>query len=98
MLAQRFSKSTSTAPTPTGRELLPYHRPSVKHPEDAMPEQARVLIVEDNEPDRALLEAHRTEDGFRTDLAADGIAGWPMLDATPARYALVPPDRTRPLM
>src|SRR5437764_4950947 len=63
-----------------------------------MAEQARVLIVEDNEADRALLEAHLTRDGFATEFAADGVDGWAMLDAHPDRYDLVLLDRTMPRM
>jgi len=63
-----------------------------------MAEQARVLIVEDNEADRALLEAHLSEDGFRIDFAVDGVDGWAMLDANPDRYDLVLLDRTMPRM
>src|SRR5205823_3925985 len=87
-----------TAPTPTGLDLLPYHRPSEKHTEVAMAEQARVLIVEDNEADRELLEAHLSQEGFATEFAGDGVDGWAMLDANPDRYDLVLLDRTMPRM
>jgi len=63
-----------------------------------MAEQARVLIVEDNEADRALLEAHLSRDGFETEFAADGVDGWAVLDANPDRYDLVLLDRTMPRM
>src|SRR4051812_46913 len=63
-----------------------------------MAEQARVLIVEDNEADRALLEAHLTRDGFATEFAGDGVDGWAMLDANPDRFDLVLLDRTLPRM
>jgi len=63
-----------------------------------MAEQARVLIVEDNEADRALLDAHLSEDGFRIDFSVDGLDGWAMLDANPDRYDLVLLDRTMPRM
>ncbi|HEX3579314.1 MAG TPA: response regulator, partial [Thermoanaerobaculia bacterium] len=63
-----------------------------------MAEQARVLIVEDNEADRALLEAHLSRDGFATEFAGDGVDGWAMLDANPDRYDLVLLDRTMPRM
>lgn len=63
-----------------------------------MAEQARVLIVEDNEADRALLEAHLSRDGFLTEFADDGVDGWAMLDANPDRYDLVLLDRSMPRM
>jgi phosphoserine phosphatase RsbU/P len=63
-----------------------------------MAEQARVLIVDDNDADRALLEAHLTRDGFETEFAADGVDGWAMLDANPDQYDLVLLDRTMPRM
>ena len=61
-------------------------------------EQARVLVVEDNEADRELLEAHLSQDGFETEFAGDGVDGWAMLDANPDRYDLVLLDRTMPRM
>jgi len=48
-----------------------------------MSEQARVLIVEDSEADRALLDAHLSRDGFDTEFACDGVEAWQMLDANP---------------
>jgi sigma-B regulation protein RsbU (phosphoserine phosphatase) len=63
-----------------------------------MAEQARVLIVEDSEADRALLEAHLSRDGFATEFAADGVDGWALLDADPDGYDLVLLDRTMPRM
>jgi len=63
-----------------------------------MAERAHVLIVEDNDADRALLEVHLGNDGFDTDSAADGVDGWAMLDADPDRYDLVLLDRTMPRM
>jgi len=63
-----------------------------------MAERAHVLIVEDNDADRALLEVHLGNDGFDTDSAGDGVDGWAMLDANPDRYDLVLLDRTMPRM
>jgi sigma-B regulation protein RsbU (phosphoserine phosphatase) len=63
-----------------------------------MAERPHVLIVEDNDADRALLEAHLGNDGFDTDSAGDGVDGWAMLDANPDRYDLVLLDRTMPRM
>jgi DNA-binding response OmpR family regulator len=63
-----------------------------------MSEQARVLIVEDNESDRTLLDAYLSRDGFDTEFACDGVEGWSMLDAHPDRYDLVVLDRSMPRM
>jgi sigma-B regulation protein RsbU (phosphoserine phosphatase) len=63
-----------------------------------MSEQARVLIVEDNEPDRTLLDAYLSRDGFDTEFACDGVEAWSMLDAQPDRYDLVVLDRSMPRM
>jgi CheY-like chemotaxis protein len=63
-----------------------------------MSEQARVLIVEDSEADRALLDAHLSRDGFETEFACDGVQAWEMLDANPDRYDLVLLDRSMPRM
>ena len=63
-----------------------------------MTEQARVLIVEDNESDRALLDAYLSRDGFDTEFACDGVDAWSMLDAQPDRYDLVVLDRSMPRM
>jgi DNA-binding response OmpR family regulator len=63
-----------------------------------MSEQTHVLIVEDNEADRALLDAHLSRDGFGTEFAGDGIDAWSLLDAHPDRFDLVLLDRTMPRM
>ncbi len=63
-----------------------------------MSEQARVLVVEDSEADRALLDAHLSRDGFETEFACDGVEAWEMLDANPDRYDLVLLDRSMPRM
>jgi len=63
-----------------------------------MAERAHVLIVEDNDADRALLEAHLSADGFETDFAVDGLEAWDVLDHHPDRYDLVLLDRTMPRM
>ena len=63
-----------------------------------MAEQAHVLIVEDNDADRALLDAHLSREGFDTEMAEDGLQAWSMLDAHPDLYDLVLLDRTMPRM
>lgn len=63
-----------------------------------MSDEPRVLIVEDSESDRALLDAHLSRDGFLTDFAGDGVEAWAMLDSAPERYDVVLLDRTMPRM
>lgn len=63
-----------------------------------MSEHTHVLIVEDNEADRALLDAHLSRDGFDTEFAGDGVEAWSILDAHPDRFDLVLLDRTMPRM
>ena len=63
-----------------------------------MTEKTRVLVVEDNEYDRALLQAHLREEEFAADFAEDGVEGWDLLDRQPDRYDLVLLDRTMPRM
>jgi CheY-like chemotaxis protein len=63
-----------------------------------MSEQTHVLIVEDNEADRALLDAYLSGEGFDTEFAGDGVEAWSVLDAHPDRFDLVLLDRTMPRM
>jgi len=63
-----------------------------------MAEQTHVLIVEDNELDRALLDAHLGREGFDIEFARDGVDAWAILDAHPDRFDLVLLDRTMPRM
>src|SRR5258706_1633679 len=63
-----------------------------------MAEQTHVLIVEDNELDRALLDAHLSPEGFDLEFAGDGVAAWSILDTRPDRFDLVLLDRTMPRM
>lgn len=60
--------------------------------------EQHVLIVEDNEADRALLEEHLSREGFETDYAVDGVEAWAKLDAHPDLYDLVLLDRNMPRM
>jgi CheY-like chemotaxis protein len=57
-----------------------------------------ILIVEDNDADRALLDAHLGGAGFEMDFAGDGVAAWGMLDGHPERYDVVLLDRSMPRM
>src|SRR5438045_2565777 len=61
-------------------------------------EQPRVLVVEDNALDRALLQAHLHRLPAEVAFADDGIEAWEMLDRDAARYDVILLDRTMPRM
>jgi len=63
-----------------------------------MADRTRVLVVEDNEYDRALLQVHLREDEFAADFAGDGMEAWALLEQHADRYDLVLLDRTMPRM
>ena len=58
----------------------------------------QVLVVEDNELDRRLLQAHLRKTECVTEFARDGLEAWNMLDREPDRFDLVLLDRTMPRM
>src|SRR5439155_2988285 len=58
----------------------------------------RVLVVEDNEHDRALLQMHLREEEFAADYAGDGVEAWDLLEGHADRYDLVLLDRSMPRM
>ena len=58
----------------------------------------QVLVVEDNELDRRLLQAHLKKTECVTEFARDGLEAWTMLDRDPDRFDLVLLDRTMPRM
>ncbi len=61
-------------------------------------EQPRVLVVEDNALDRALLQAHLTRLAAELEFAGDGVEAWEMLDRDGPRYDVILLDRTMPRM
>lgn len=61
-------------------------------------EQPRVLVVEDNALDRALLQAHLHRLPAEVAFADDGIEAWEMLDRDAAKYDVILLDRTMPRM
>jgi len=63
-----------------------------------MSDRTRVLVVEDNEYDRALLEVHLRDDEFAADYANDGVEAWGRLDERADQYDVVLLDRTMPRM
>ena len=63
-----------------------------------MPDKTHVLVVEDNEADRALLQAHLRDDEFAAEFAGDGVEAWALLEHHADRYDLVLLDRTMPRM
>ncbi|MEO6259367.1 MAG: response regulator [Thermoanaerobaculia bacterium] len=58
----------------------------------------QVLVVEDNELDRKLLQAHLKKTECVTEFARDGLEAWTMLDRDPDHFDVVLLDRTMPRM
>src|SRR3954451_16372758 len=63
-----------------------------------MSDKTRVLVVEDNENDRALLREHLNAEEFAADYAVDGVEGWNLLEHQAENYDLVLLDRSMPRM
>lgn len=63
-----------------------------------MPERTRVLVVEDNDYDRELLQIHLHDEEFAADYARDGVEAWELLAERAERYDLVLLDRSMPRM
>jgi CheY-like chemotaxis protein/anti-sigma regulatory factor (Ser/Thr protein kinase) len=63
-----------------------------------MSDRTRVLVVEDNEYDRALLHAHLREDEFAPEFAGDGVEAWGLLEQRAEQYDVVLLDKTMPRM
>ena len=61
-------------------------------------EQPRVLVVEDNALDRALLQAHLHRLPADVAFAGDGVEAWEMLERDAASYDVILLDRTMPRM
>ncbi len=60
--------------------------------------EGRVLVVEDNALDRALLEQYLTRGGYELAFAQDGMDGWTLLESAPDRFDVVLLDRELPRM
>jgi CheY-like chemotaxis protein len=56
----------------------------------------RVLIVDDNPHDRALLEEHLSREGYEIETAEDGVEGFHLMERDPWRYDVVLLDRQMP--
>ena len=63
-----------------------------------MAEKTRVLVVDDNEYDRALLHEHLSAGEYAADFAVDGVDAWGMLEDHADRYDIVLLDRAMPRM
>jgi sigma-B regulation protein RsbU (phosphoserine phosphatase) len=61
-----------------------------------MTTDARVLIVDDNPHDRALLHEYLSREGYETETAEDGVEGFHMLERDPWRYDVILLDRNMP--
>lgn len=60
------------------------------------PEDTRVLLVEDNAIERALVTTQLESRGYRTRIATDGLEAWDLLEAEPESFDVVLLDRTMP--
>jgi CheY-like chemotaxis protein len=56
----------------------------------------RILIVDDNPHDRALLAEYLTREGYEIETAEDGVEGFHVLERDPARFDVVLLDRNMP--
>ena len=61
-----------------------------------IPDETRVLIVDDNPYDRELLDAYLSREGYELELAADGVEAHRLLETDPQRYDVVLLDRSMP--
>ena len=59
-------------------------------------EATRVLIVDDNPHDRALLTEYLSREGYEIETAEDGVEGFHILERDPARFDVVLLDRNMP--
>src|SRR5688572_1109669 len=59
-------------------------------------ESTRVLIVDDNPADRALLHEYLSREGYELEMAEDGVQGFHILERDPWRYDVVLLDRNMP--
>lgn len=62
------------------------------------PEETRVLVVEDNQLDRKLLNLHLTARGYQPRMAEDGAEAWELLQNEPESFDVVLLDRSMPRM
>jgi CheY-like chemotaxis protein/anti-sigma regulatory factor (Ser/Thr protein kinase) len=59
-------------------------------------ESTRVLIVDDNPHDRALLYEYLSREGYEIEMAEDGVEGFHILERDPWRYDVILLDRNMP--
>ena len=62
------------------------------------PENAEILLVEDEEIIAMILQNALVKGGYRVTTAADGLAAWEMLAANPTRFETILLDREMPRM
>src|ERR1043166_9524011 len=73
-------------------------RKRIIRPSAMSSEQPRVLVVEDNAFDRALLQAHLHPLPADVAFAGDGIEAWEMLERDARKFDVILLDRTMPRM
>jgi CheY-like chemotaxis protein len=59
---------------------------------------ARLLVVDDEELNREIIEEYLSEGNYDLDMAEDGVAAWERLDAQPEAYDAILLDRMMPRM
>lgn len=63
-----------------------------------VPNDTRVLVVDDNPQDRSLLVEHLTGEGYHTEVAYDGQHAWDWLESNPSRVDVILLDKMMPRM
>ncbi len=59
---------------------------------------AKILLVEDEPANSAILSAYLENAGYTVDEAIDGVEAWEMLEQNPGRYRLIVTDKRMPNM
>ncbi len=67
-------------------------------PAQGLGNSAKVLLVEDEPANSAILSAYLENAGYIVDEASDGVVAWQMLEEQPSRYRLILTDKRMPNM
>jgi CheY-like chemotaxis protein len=60
--------------------------------------EAAILVVDDSDLDRELLQAYFSDTPYEVDFAGDGVEAMPLLESDPQKYDVVLLDRSMPRM